>query len=49
MISHDIDAAVKYATHILHIGAQKVLFSGTTKDYVQSEAGHIYASGGSQK
>ena len=32
MISHDIEAAVKYATHILHIG--KNIFFGTTQEYI---------------
>ncbi len=40
MISHDIGAAVRYASHILHIGA--VLFYGTTEAYLQSEAGRIF-------
>ena len=46
MISHDITAAVKYATHILHIGAQSALFFGTTADYLESDAGCIYACAG---
>ena len=37
MISHDLGAAVRYATHILHIGA-KVYF-GTREDYLKSDAG----------
>ena len=35
MISHDISSAVRYASHILHIG-QNVFF-GPTGDYVHSE------------
>ena len=35
MISHDIGAAVKYASHILHI-CHKPLFFGTTADYLAS-------------
>lgn len=31
MISHDIEAALKYATHILHIG--KTIFFGTKEEY----------------
>ncbi len=31
MISHDVDAALKYASHILHIG--KEIFFGEAKDY----------------
>jgi len=42
MISHDIAASVKYASHILHIGNQSALFSGTKTDYLKSDAGRIY-------
>lgn len=35
MISHDIAAAIKYATHILHVG-QTPLFWGTKSDYLKS-------------
>lgn len=34
MISHDLDAAVKYASHILHIG--KDIFFGTKDEYIKS-------------
>jgi len=44
MISHDITAAVKYASHILHIGANSILFFGTKDDYLQSEAGRSICS-----
>ena len=37
MISHDIAAAVKYATHILHIGSQ--VFFGTREEYIRSDLG----------
>ncbi len=37
MISHDIAAAVKYASHILHIGDD--YFFGTKEDYLESKAG----------
>lgn len=40
MISHDVDAAVKYASHILHIG--NTVFYGTTEEYVNSHIGHIF-------
>ena len=36
MISHDLDAALRYATHILHIGGK--IFFGTREAYRQSEA-----------
>jgi zinc transport system ATP-binding protein len=50
MISHDIPASVKYASHILHIGGQSALFFGTTADYLESNAGRVYASlGGGQQ
>ena len=34
MISHDIQAAVRYVSHILHIGAQ--LFFGTRREFLNS-------------
>lgn len=37
MISHDVSAAIKYASHILHIG--QTVFCGTTEEYLQSEVG----------
>ena len=43
MISHDIGAAVRYASHILHIG--DTIFFGTREDYLRSEAGKLFASG----
>lgn len=41
MISHDIAAAVKYASHILHIG--DTIFFGTKEDYLQSPQGRLFA------
>ncbi|ABX40826.1 metal ABC transporter ATP-binding protein [Lachnoclostridium phytofermentans] len=41
MVSHDISAAVKYATHILHIG-NTPLFYGSKGEYLESEIGRIY-------
>ncbi|MDR0197882.1 MAG: ATP-binding cassette domain-containing protein [Oscillospiraceae bacterium] len=46
MISHDVAACVKYASHILHIGAGSALFFGTKADYLKSEAGCAYAETG---
>lgn len=43
MISHDITSAVRYASHILHIGSQKPLFFGKTEDYLQSNAGKMFS------
>ena len=40
MISHDIAAAVREATHILHIG--EPVFFGTKEAYVNSETGRFY-------
>ncbi len=40
MISHDIDAAVRYATHILHIGSR--IFFGTKEEYLKSEIGAYF-------
>ena len=40
MISHDIAAAVKYATHILHIGES--CFFGTKKQYLESSLGKAF-------
>ena len=37
MISHDISAALKYATHILHISDE--LFFGTRSQFAESKAG----------
>lgn len=49
MISHDIAAAVRYATHILHLGGGKYFF-GSRAEYLSSAAGRIFAhrEGGKQ-
>lgn len=44
MISHDIGAAVRYASHILHIG--KHLWFGTREDYIKSDIGKIFTGEG---
>lgn len=41
MISHDIAAAVLYATHILHVG-HTPLFFGTKADYLESDIGKSF-------
>ncbi|MBR3738613.1 MAG: ATP-binding cassette domain-containing protein [Eubacterium sp.] len=41
MISHDISAALKYATHILHISDE--VFFATKEEYLKSEKGRIFA------
>ncbi len=40
MISHDIGAAVRYATHILHLGSE--IFFGTKEDYLESAVGQRF-------
>ena len=40
MISHDISAAVRYATHILHIGTS--VFFGTRDEYINSDIGKFF-------
>ncbi len=40
MISHDIDTALTYATHILAIG--KTTFWGTKEAYLQDEQHHVF-------
>ena len=40
MISHDITAAIHYASHILHIG--KKTFFGTKDDYIKSDIGKLF-------
>ncbi|MBR3179437.1 MAG: ABC transporter ATP-binding protein [Clostridia bacterium] len=40
MISHDIAAAVRYASHVLHIGGS--VFFGTKNEYLKSDIGRFY-------
>lgn len=40
MISHDIEAAVRYASHILHIGGKG--FFGTKEEYLESDTGKYF-------
>lgn len=42
MISHDVEAALRYATHILHVGDP--LFFGTKDQYLSSEIGRLFAA-----
>ncbi len=44
MVSHDINAAVEYSSHILHM-SHKPLFFGTTADYVKSPIGKAFIGG----
>lgn len=41
MISHDIAAALQYASHILHIGEE--IFFGRMDDYLKTTAGSVFA------
>ncbi len=44
MVSHDIHAAVRYATHILHLG-QRQLYFGTAADYKESAPARRFLGG----
>jgi len=44
MVTHDIEAAAKYATHILHL-QNKPLFFGTAEEYMLSDVGRRYLKG----
>lgn len=48
MVSHDIAAAVKYASHILHV-SHRPLFFGTKEDYLESDAGKRFANIGGEE
>ena len=43
MISHDVHAALEYATHILHIGEQ--VFFGSREEYTCSRIGQSFLAG----
>lgn len=40
MVSHDIEAAVRYASHILHVG--DTVYFGTKEEYLQSREGQFF-------
>ena len=46
MITHDVAAAARYASHILHIGTE--LFFGTVDEYRRSAQGQLYLERGEQ-
>ena len=46
MISHDIDTALEYATHILHIGDK--IFFGTKEEYQKSNFAKDFLKGGEE-
>lgn len=45
MVSHDMQAAVNYASHILHLGEDRQLFFGTVREYRHSASYHKFAAG----
>lgn len=45
MVSHDVQSAVKYATHILHMGKATTFF-GTVEAYLQTDEGRRFAGAG---
>ena len=45
MVSHDIHEAVRYATHILHLGHRQ-LFFGTSAEYKESDLARRFLGGG---
>ena len=47
MVSHDVNAALRYATHILQLG-HKQLYFGSAHDYARSEAAKILRGGEKQ-
>ena len=44
MVSHDVSASIRYASHILHIGNGCALFFGSKAQYADSDIGKSYAS-----
>ncbi|MBE5870712.1 MAG: metal ABC transporter ATP-binding protein [Lachnospiraceae bacterium] len=44
MVSHDLAAAVQYASHILHIGRK--IFFGTKEEYLASDVGRFFIGEG---
>jgi zinc transport system ATP-binding protein len=48
MISHDMAASLRYASHILHIGGRGLLYFGPKPDYLDSGAGRAYAGAGGE-
>ena len=46
MVTHDVNAAVRYASHILHIGGGKQRFFGTVDAYKASSIGKAFLAEG---
>ncbi len=47
MISHDLNAALNFATHILHIGDD--IFFGTKEDYLNSDFANVFKLKGGEE
>lgn len=47
MVSHDISAALRYASHILHV-KEKASFFGTRAEYLRSPAGRRFCAPGGE-
>lgn len=49
MITHDVTAAIRYASHILHIG--KMVYFGTKQEYLKCESSNVFTGleGGAEK
>ena len=47
MISHDLGAALRYASHILHIGER--IYCGPAEDYLSSETGARWLAQGGER
>lgn len=47
MISHDLEAALRYASHILHIGAS--IYCGSVSGYLKSETGARWTQRGGER
>lgn len=45
MVTHDVEEALKYGSHILHL-ANEQLYFGTCSDYRQTQVGKQYLGGG---
>lgn len=47
MVSHDLQAATKYASHILHMGKQHMFF-GSKSAYLKSDAWQVFSKAGGE-
>lgn len=45
MVSHDMESALRYSSHILQIENHRAVFWGTSEEYLNSEAGKAYMKG----